>query len=117
MPNLFDSEWKVMELIWDHAPIHAKDVALLATERIGWNKNTTYTVLKKLEAKGYIRRSEPGFLCTPLISQEEVRKSEARSLVNRFFGGSKKALFSALLADEALTEEELEDLRHMVETR
>ncbi|MCI6729486.1 MAG: BlaI/MecI/CopY family transcriptional regulator, partial [Clostridiales bacterium] len=38
-----------MELIWDNAPIHAKDVALLAAERIGWNKNTTYTVLKKLE--------------------------------------------------------------------
>lgn len=117
MPKLFDGEMKAMELIWDNAPIHAKDVALLAAERIGWNKNTTYTVLKKLEAKGYIRRSEPGFLCTPLISREEVRKSETRSLVERFFGGSKKALFSALLAGEALTEEELEELRHMIETR
>ena len=50
--KLFESEAKVMEIIWAKAPISAKEISLIAAETIGWNKNTTYTVIKKLEAKG-----------------------------------------------------------------
>ena len=46
--KLFDSEAKVMEIIWDKSPISAKEISLIAAEKIGWNKNTTYTVIKKL---------------------------------------------------------------------
>ena len=97
--KLFESEAKVMEIIWAKAPISAKDISLIAAETIGWNKNTTYTVVKKLEAKGFIKRQDPGFICTPLISQNQMQKVEAVSLVKKVFGGSRKALFSALLED------------------
>ena len=56
MQKLFDSEIKVMEIIWENEPISAKQISLIAAEQIGWNKNTTYTVVKKLESKGYIKR-------------------------------------------------------------
>lgn len=115
--KIFDSEIKVMELVWAHEPVSAKELTLLAAEGIGWNKNTTYTVIKKLEAKGYLHRQEPGFICTSLVSRQDVRQSETRSLVDRLFGGSRKALFSALLEDEKLTSEDLEELRRMIETR
>ena len=115
--KIFDSEIKVMELVWAHEPVSAKELTLLAAEGIGWNKNTTYTVIKKLEAKGYLHRQEPGFICTSLVSRQDVRLSETRSLVDRLFGGSRKALFSALLEDEKLTFEDLEELRRMIETR
>ena len=115
--KLFDSEAKVMEIIWDKGPLSAKEISLIAADSIGWNKNTTYTVIKKLEAKGFIRRDEPGFICTPLISQEEVQKTEARSLLDKVFGGSRKALFSALLEDEKLSDSEIEELRDLIEKR
>lgn len=115
--KLFDSEVKVMEMIWQHEPISAKELSLMAERDIGWNKNTTYTVIKKIEAKGYIRRSEPGFICTSLISKDEVRKNETRSLIDKLFAGSKKAFFSSLLEDEDLTEEEIAELREMIEKR
>lgn len=117
MQKLFDSEFKVMELIWDREPISAKELSLLAADRIGWNKNTTYTVIKKLHVKGYIRRDDPGFICTALLSKEDVRRAETKSLTDRLFGGSKKALFSALLDDEELTDEDLRELREMIEKR
>lgn len=117
MQKLFDSELKVMELIWANEPISAKNVSLLAEKAYDWNKNTTYTVIKKAEAKGYIRRTDPGFLCTSLISKDEVCKAETRGLIDRLFGGSKKALFSALLDDESLTPEEIEALRKMIDRR
>ena len=75
--KLFASEAKVMEIIWAKSPISAKDISLIAAETIGWNKNTTYTVIKKLEAKGFIKRDDPGFICTPLISQNQMQKAEA----------------------------------------
>lgn len=115
--KLFDSEAKVMEIIWEKSPISAKDISLIATEKVGWNKNTTYTVIKKLEAKGFIRREDPGFICTPLVSQSQMQKVEVASLVKKIFGGSRKALFSALLEDEPLTEEEIRELHKLIDKR
>ncbi len=115
--KLFDSEAKVMAVIWEKAPISAKEISIIAADTIGWNKNTTYTVIKKLEAKGYIKREEPGFICTPLISKSEVQRSEAQTLLKKFFGGSRRALFSSLLEDENISENELEELRDLIDKR
>lgn len=114
--KLFDSEIKVMELIWENEPVSAKQLSLLAADSIGWNKNTTYTVIKKLEAKGFIKREEPGFICMSLISRDEACKNETRGLIDRLFKGSKKALFASLVNDD-LTEDEIEELRKLIEKR
>lgn len=115
--KMFDSEAKVMEIIWAHSPISAKEISLIAADTIGWNKNTTYTVIKKLEAKGFIRRENPGFFCIPLVSQSQMQKVEATSLIKKVFGGSRQALFSALLEDEPLTESEIDELRKLIDKR
>ncbi len=115
--KIFDSELKVMEIVWGNEPISAKEVSILASSEIGWSKNTTYTILTKLEAKGFIKREDPGFICTSLVSKEHICKSEAKSLVDKLFNGSKKALFSALLKDESLTEKDIEELRKIIEAR
>lgn len=115
--KLFESEAKVMEIIWGKSPISAKEISLIAAETIGWNKNTTYTVIKKLEAKGFLKREDPGFICTPLVSQNQMQKTEVTSLVKKVFGGSRRALFSALLEDEPLSEEEINELRKLIDNR
>lgn len=117
MQKLFDSEIKVMEIIWENEPVSAKQVSVIAAESIGWNKNTTYTVIKKLEAKGFLKREEPGFVCTSLISRDQVQMAETKSLIDKLFGGSKKALFSALLEDEKLSDDDIRELREMIEKR
>ncbi len=116
--KLFDSELKIMKLIWQNEkPISAKNLSVLADKQYSWNKNTTYTVIKKLVAKGFIRRDEPGFICTALVSQSEMQKSETVSLLNRMFNGSRKALFSSLLEDENLSESEIEELQKYIDHR
>lgn len=115
--KLFDSEAKVMEIIWAKGPLSAKDISLIAADSIGWNKNTTYTIIKKLEAKGFIRRDDPGFICTALVSRHEMQKFEAESLVKKVFGGSRQALFSALLQDEPLSDNEIDALKKLIENR
>lgn len=115
--KLFDSEAKVMQILWEKGALSAKEVSLIAADTIGWNKNTTYTVLKKLEAKGFICREDPGFICTPLVSKKQVQKTEAVSLVKKVFEGSRQALFSALLTDEPLTQSEIQELRKLIDER
>ncbi len=115
--KIFDGEYKLLEIIWERQPISAKEISVIAAERIGWKKNTTYTVLTRLEAKGCIKRDEPNFMCTALVSREKVRKAETESLIDRLFGGSRKALFSALLEDESISEEELSELRRLIDKK
>ncbi len=115
--KLFDSEWKLMEILWRNEPISAKDLSAIVTTEIGWNKNTTYTVIKKLVDKGIVNRSEPDYICRSLVSRADVRCSETKNLIDKLFGGSKTALFSALLEDEELSEEELDELRRMLDAR
>ena len=115
--KLYDSEAKVMQILWEKGAISAKEISLIAADTIGWSKNTTYTIIKKLEAKGFIRRDDPGYICTPLVSKEQVQRTEATSLVKKVFNGSRQALFSALLTDEPLTDSEVEALRKLIDGR
>lgn len=115
--HLFDSELRLMELVWTNEPVTAKELSLLAAEEFGWNKNTTYTVLKKLVEKGIMRRDEPNFLCTALIKREQVQRAETKSLIDKLYNGSRRAFFASFLQEEDLSKEELEELRAMIEQR
>ena len=66
--QLFDAELHVMRLLWSEGDKSAKELVTILRDSIGWNKNTTYTVIKRLVQKGAIERIEPGFICHPLIS-------------------------------------------------
>jgi len=112
---LFDSEFKIMELLWDNTPTTAKEMTALAQELLGWNKNTTYTVLKKLVEKNAIRRDEPNFLCTPMISREQVQVAETSKLINKLYKGSKKLFFASFIENEKLSLEEIEELKRIIE--
>lgn len=113
--KLFESELKIMELLWENEGTTAKALTLLAAEKIGWNKNTTYTVIKKLVAKGAIKREEPGFVCRSLIGREDAGREEAKTVLKSFFGGSVKAMFSSFMADGTLSAEETEELRRLID--
>jgi BlaI family penicillinase repressor len=113
--KLFDAELRLMEIVWAHEPVTAKQVSLLAAEEIGWNKNTTYTVLKKLVAKGAVRRGEPSFLCTSLISRGQVGESEARRLVDRLYDGSAGAFLASFLQKEKLSQKEAAELKDIID--
>lgn len=114
--KLFDSELKIMEIIWNKEPLSAKDISLVAAETIGWNKNTTYTIIKKLIEKDIVKRTEPNFICTSLVKKEDVRKAETQSLIDKLYNGSRKAFFAAFM-EEGISDDELEALKRLIEKR
>lgn len=113
--KLFDSELKVMDVLWTEGDCTAKQIAERLAERVGWNVNTTYTVIKKCVAKGAVERREPHFLCHALISKEQVQSDELAELVSKLFDGSADKLFAALLSGKRLSAESLAELRRWVE--
>ena len=72
--KLYDSELKVMEVLWKEGDDSAKHISEILNAEIGWNKNTTYTVIKKCVAKGAIERYGSNYMCKPLISKENVEE-------------------------------------------
>lgn len=113
--KLFDSELKVMDVLWREGDLPAKAIAKTLTEEIGWNVNTTYTLIKRCIAKEAIERSEPGFMCHALVSKEQVQQEETQELIDKVFDGSADKLFASLLGGRRISREQLELLRRMID--
>lgn len=113
--KIYDSELKVLELLWDGGEMTARDIAAKAGEQVGWSKTTTYTVLKKCVDKGLVERTEPGFRCRALVTRQEAQRQEAQGLIDRMYGGAADRLVASLLEGKALSPEGIERLRRLVE--
>ena len=116
--KLYDSELKIMEYLWQCANVAqrvtAKDIAAEVARTVGWSKTTTYTVLKKCVEKGAVERREPGFVCTPLVSMEQVQEYETRELINKMYQGSADLLVASLIGQQKLSGDEITRLKALV---
>ena len=102
--KLFDSERKVMEVLWREGDMTAGQLAKILKEETGWNRNTTYTVIKKCVAKGAIARSEPNFFCRALLTREQAQAQQTEELIDKMF-----------ISGRHFSKEELERLRRMID--
>lgn len=112
--KLFDSELKVMDVLWREGDSSAKHIAEVLSAEVGWNVNTTRTLIKRCIEKGAIERSEPGFMCHALIPKEEVQEAETNELINKIYDGSADKLFAALLGRKKLSADQIEKLKNIV---
>lgn len=112
--KLFDSELKVMDVLWKEGDMPAKQISDVLKETTGWNMNTTYTVIEKCIAKGAIERREPNFLCHALISRDVVQAAETEELLHKLFDSSPDLLFASLLGHQRLSKSQIDNLRRMV---
>ena len=112
--KLFDSELKVMGVLWKEGDTTAKQISDILKAETGWNMNTTYTVIKKCVAKGAIERREPNFLCHALIPKEAVQEAETDELISKFYDGSADKLFAALLGRKKLSAGQIAKLKKIV---
>ncbi len=112
--KLFDSELKVMDVLWKEGDKPAKYIANVLTEQFGWNVNTTYTLIKRCIKKGAIERIEPNFVCHSLIPKEKVQEAETNELINKIYDGSADKLFAALIGRKKLSDEQIKKLKKIV---
>ena len=117
--KIFDSELKVLEVLWKEGERTAGQLAVILKERVDWNRNTTYTVIGKLIDKGAIERFGENFSCKAIITKKEVQQYETQELINKLFDGSTENFLSAFLSDSshsAQLKEEVERLKQLVKS-
>lgn len=112
--KLFDSELKVMNVLWKEGDTTAKNISDILKEEIGWNMNTTYTIIKRCMKKGAIERKEPNFMCHALVSKEEIQEQQTDELINKVFDGSTNQLFASLIGRKKLSTKQIEALKKIV---
>lgn len=111
--KLHEGELNIMELLWSNKELAAKDISKIIKEYIGWEKNTTYTVIKRLIDKGAVQRTDPGFICSALVSQRSVREIETKRLLNQFYNGSLQTFISEYLKNQRLSAGDIAELQKL----
>lgn len=112
--RLHEGELNVMELLWSNKVLAARDISKIIKEYIGWEKNTTYTVIKRLIDKGVIKREEPGFLCRATISKRAVQNIETKALLDKLYNGSLSTFLSDYLKNQDLSRAEVMELERIL---
>ena len=113
MEKLFEGEYKLMEILWDSAPINSTQLVALCQQRLGWNKSTTYTVLRKLKNKGAVHHQDA--MVTPILTREMAVRERGREL-ERWAGGL-SPFMTAFLGGRRLTQQEAEELKQLIDQK
>jgi BlaI family transcriptional regulator, penicillinase repressor len=112
-------QFRIMQVLWDRGRANAREIteALNATEEVA--HSTVQTLLRQLEAKGAVthQAEDRTFVFTPLLKEDKVKRTAARELLDRVFGGNVGSLVAHLLKQERLTRDELDELHRLIDQR
>ena len=111
--SMGEIESRFAELIWENAPLTSSVLVQLAAKELNWKKSTTYTVLKRLSEKGLFLND--GGTIRGQITKDEYGVMLGEELIEREFCGSLPAFLAAFSKRRTLTEEELAELRSLLE--
>ena len=106
-------ESRFADIIWQNEPLPSRELIALCQEQLNWKKPTTYTVLRKLCERG-IFQNENGMV-TSKISREQFYAMQSEQFVETAFSGSLPAFLAAFSSRKALTKEEVDQLRSMID--
>ena len=116
--QLTPKEEELMQLLWDHEPMQiSKLVELYPDPKPHFN--TVSTVMKRLEAKGFVSHNEIGgsFQYFSTVRKENFRKKSFSEFIKNYFGGSYYGAVSALVEEEKISATELKELLELIENK
>jgi predicted transcriptional regulator len=115
--SLTDREADVMQVLWEHGPSIVNDVRGRLSDPLAYT--TVLTVLRTLEAKGYVRHEEEGrgHRYFPTIQQQAAQKSALKHLIGKMFKGSSDILFTHLVSDQKLSSEQIRRMRKSLDLK
>ena len=110
--NLTESEWKVMEKLWESAPMTITQLVNAVKDETGWAKATVITMLNRMEAKGavYYNAGEKARLYYPAVARNEVAAQETEHFIDRVYNGSVGLLINSLVDNKQFSEAEIDEL-------
>lgn len=114
--KLTDAEWDVMNILWMGKDFTLGEITAALKSVNGWNKNTVYTYLTRMEHKGLVTidRSKPKPY-SAAVSREFCAKKERTELLDKVYGGAAGELIAAFLKESTISQSEKERLRNMLD--
>lgn len=110
--SLTEAEWSVMECLWETSPITGREATERLEESMGWNRSTTLTLLRRMEAKGAVAGDNENGIKTfrPLISRDDAALQETEEFLSRVYKGSVGMLVSSLASKNTLSKADIDEL-------
>ena len=108
-------ERQIVDILYERGALAVADICAALPDQL--SGSAVRAMLKRLEDKGFVQRSESerGFLYTPVVSENAAKKSALSEIVRVFFNGSPASAASALLGmSDKLKDKDLDDLEQMI---
>ncbi|MCW1884630.1 BlaI/MecI/CopY family transcriptional regulator [Luteolibacter flavescens] len=114
-PKISESEWAVMEVLWDASPRTASEIAKTLRKKTSWAENTVRTLLTRLVEKGALDEAGSPKLYTPAVQREDCVRAESESFLERIFQGAAKPLLVHFAKNARLTPDEVRELKRILD--
>ena len=111
--RLGEVESRFADIIWREEPLTSRALVEVCAKELNWNKSTTYTVLRKLCARGIFKNENS--VVTSVISKEEFVSSVSETFVDEAFNGSLPAFIASFASRKKLTAEEVLEIRKLID--
>ncbi len=111
--KMCNSDYRFMTIVWDHAPVGSGELVRLCRDKLGWKKSTTYTEIKRLCEKGFLKNEKA--VVEPLVTREKVQSQESDAFVERTFEGSLPGFLTAFLGGKKLSAGEVQELKRLID--
>jgi BlaI family penicillinase repressor len=114
--NIAESEWEVMMVVWEKAPVPAGEIVKVLEKKKGWRERTTRTLLDRLVKKELLRiknETRPS-LYEARVSMETALRQESRSFLDRVFGGEPVSMLLRLVDEANLSREDIQKLKDVL---
>ena len=118
LPDLAKSEWSLMEALWQRGQATASALQADLRSSQGWAYSTVKTMLDRLVEKGYVKSRRVGnvYEYSPKIRRGAVVARTIDDLADRVLAGSVSPLIHRLVESRRLNDEEIRELRRMLDS-
>lgn len=113
MEKVYDSEYKLLTILWEKEAVSSPELVKLCNEKYNWKKSTTYTIIKKLSDKGMVKSENT--IVTPLITKKEADRDESDRLLNRISQGNVASFLVSFFEDRKLTKEDIKRIQKIID--
>ncbi|MEY8350127.1 penicillinase repressor BlaI [Bacillus cereus] len=119
IPTISESEWEIMNVLWDKAPQTASDIILSLQESTDWKPKTIRTLLDRLVQKDVVGVNKDLRVYTfyPLYTQEECQRAETESFIKRIYGGTLKSMLAQFIQEDTLSDDDINELRIILDKK
>ena len=114
-----DSEWKIMELLWQNDTLTMTEITQMLSKSTGWSKHTVISLLKRMCAKGSAQ-VVPGtspMAYRALITRQEAVRQETHQVLRKVFGGKSTLLISQLVQQDDFSDDEIDELMQLLDAK